>query len=51
MLAFRIDRKVTKGGDPNPSLSFQPGKALWRDSITLLQSKEDERERPKMLAG
>lgn len=48
MLAFRIDPK-TKTGDPNPALSFQPGKALWRDSMTLLQSKEGEGERPKML--
>ncbi len=49
MLAFRVNKKAKGAEDPTPVVSFQPEKALWRDSLTLLQSAEDARKRPKML--
>jgi CRISPR system Cascade subunit CasA len=49
MLAFRVNKKAKGAEDPTPVVSFQPEKALWRDSLTLLQSAEDEAKRPKML--
>ncbi len=49
MLAFRVNKKAKGTEDPTPVVSFQPEKALWRDSLTLLQSAEDARKRPKML--
>jgi CRISPR system Cascade subunit CasA len=50
MLAFRVNKKAKGTEDPTPVVSFQPEKALWRDSLTLLQSAEGERIRPKMLS-
>ncbi len=48
MLAFRVNKKAKGTEDPTPVVSFQPEKALWRDSFTLLQSAEAA-QRPKML--
>lgn len=48
MLAFRVNKKAKGTEDPTPVVSFQPEKALWRDSLTLLQSTEGAK-RPKML--
>ncbi len=48
MLAFRVNKKAKGTEDPTPVVSFQPEKALWRDSLTLLQSAEGA-QRPKML--
>ncbi len=48
MLAFRINKKAKGTEDPTPVVSFQPEKALWRDSLTVLQAVEDAK-RPKIL--
>jgi len=49
MLAFRINKDAKSPQDPTPVISFQPEKALWRDSLTLMQTLTDARQRPKML--
>lgn len=41
--------KAKQGNDPWPPLKFQEGKALWRDSLILLQSVQDNNARPKTL--
>ena len=48
MLAFRVNKKAKGTEDPTPVVSFQPEKALWRDSLILLQSAEGAK-RPKTL--
>jgi len=49
MLAYRKILKPGKGQDPWPPVAFQEDKALWRDSLNLFQSVEEERTRPKTL--
>jgi len=50
MLAFRKVRKPGKGQDPWPPIAFAEDRALWRDSLALFQSVEDERARPKIMS-
>lgn len=49
MLAFRINRSA-KADDPSPwiTLTFDPDRALWRNSLALYQSVKDETRRPRM---
>lgn len=55
MLAFRKAEKAGPGQDPWPAITFQEGRALWRDSLALLQSlqayRPGDREcaRPRLL--
>ncbi|OGO02862.1 MAG: type I-E CRISPR-associated protein Cse1/CasA [Chloroflexi bacterium RBG_13_53_26] len=49
MLAFRKILKPGKGQDPWPPVAFQEDKALWRNSVNLFQSVEEERARLKIL--
>ncbi|MDY6916487.1 MAG: type I-E CRISPR-associated protein Cse1/CasA [Chloroflexota bacterium] len=50
MLAFRKIRNPGKGQEPWLPMAFQEERALWRDSLALLQSIQEERARPKMLS-
>jgi CRISPR system Cascade subunit CasA len=50
MLAFRKVRKPGKGQDPWPPVAFEEDRALWRDSLALFHSIEDERARPKIMS-
>ncbi|MBI4336997.1 MAG: type I-E CRISPR-associated protein Cse1/CasA [Chloroflexi bacterium] len=49
MVAFRRVDKPTKGQDPWPPVSFQEERALWRDSLSLFQSVEEQQARPRTL--
>ncbi len=50
MLAYKKVKKPTKNQDPWSILTFKEEKALWRDSLSLFQSLEEERARPKILS-
>jgi len=50
MLAYKKVKKPTKNQEPWSILTFKEEKALWRDSLSLFQSLEEERERPKILS-
>lgn len=49
MLAFRVNRSA-KADDPSPwiALTFDPDRALWRNSLALYQSVVGETKRPRM---
>lgn len=49
MLAFRRNIQAKPGQEAWPVIAFQEDRALWRDSLTLFQSVEESRSRPKML--
>ncbi len=49
MLGFRKVLKPGKGQNPWPPVTFQEDKALWRDSLNLFQSVEEQRTKPKIL--
>lgn len=49
MAAFRKRKKPQPGEEPWSPVRFAEDRALWRDSLALLQSVGEERERPKML--
>jgi CRISPR system Cascade subunit CasA len=54
MVAFRLNPKPAPGQEPKPPLGFRPDRALWRDSLALLEStpagdKTYGRKRPKTL--
>ena len=49
MLAYRQIPKPSKGQEPWPPVAFLEDKALWRDSINLFQSVEEERTIPMTL--
>jgi CRISPR system Cascade subunit CasA len=49
MLAYKKVKKPTKNQAPWSVLTFKEEKALWRDSLSLFQSLEEERVRPKIL--
>ncbi len=48
MVAFRANKKAVVGQDPFPPVGFQPERAVWRDSLALLQLA-DGSARPKTL--
>ncbi len=49
MVAFVKNEKPQPGQEPWTPVGFQPDRALWRDSLALLQSVAEKRSRPKML--
>ena len=49
MLAFRSNPRATGNQDPWPPVAFTEERALWRDSLTLLQSVSDQETQPKTL--
>ncbi|MCL5110887.1 MAG: type I-E CRISPR-associated protein Cse1/CasA [Chloroflexi bacterium] len=49
MVAFKKNVKAGPGADPWPAVALQPERALWRDSLSLLESVAEQRSRPKML--
>jgi CRISPR system Cascade subunit CasA len=49
MLAFFKNQRAKGDQDPWPPLTFQEGRALWRDSTALFQSANEERSRPQNL--
>lgn len=49
MLAFRKALKPAKGMDPWPAIAFQEDRVVWRDSLALFQSVEQQQARPKTI--
>jgi len=49
MLAFIKREKPASGQDPWPTISFREDRALWRDSLALFQSVENQRSKPKTM--
>ena len=49
MLAFQRNPKAASGQDPWPAVAFRESRALWRDSLALMQSTDNESEQPKTL--
>ncbi|MGH2353250.1 MAG: type I-E CRISPR-associated protein Cse1/CasA, partial [Chloroflexota bacterium] len=56
MVAFGRNPKAVAGADPYPPVGFQPDRALWRDSLALVeaagaqaQSQDVQTDRPKTL--
>jgi CRISPR system Cascade subunit CasA len=47
MMAFRANPKAGKGQDPFPPVGFRPDRALWRDSLALVEVSGAESARPK----
>jgi len=47
MVAFKRNPKPSKGQDPWLPLAFRDDKASWRNSLALLQSVEEDQDRPK----
>jgi CRISPR type I-E-associated protein CasA/Cse1 len=50
MVGFVKAENAGAAQDPWPPLGFRPGRELWRDSHTLLQSVAEKSERPKVLS-
>jgi CRISPR system Cascade subunit CasA len=50
MVAFKRNLKPAKGQDPWPPLGFREDKASWRNSLALLQSVEEDQDRPKTVS-
>lgn len=49
MMAFRRNPKAKEGQDPWPPVKLDEQRALWRDSLALVQSVRKIRARPKTL--
>ena len=49
MVAFRRNPNAGPGQDPWPPLTFREERAVWRDSLVLFQSIQNQQARPKML--
>lgn len=47
MVAFQKRTKPSKGQDPWRAVGFRPERALWRDSLVLLQKSSDTGQRPR----
>ena len=47
MLAFRAVPRPDPGQSPWRVIGFQEGRALWRDSLALVQSLDRQQQRPK----
>ncbi|MBX6770504.1 MAG: type I-E CRISPR-associated protein Cse1/CasA [Chloroflexi bacterium] len=50
MVAFVKNPAARKGGDPWKPIGFNPERAIWRDSLALMQSIAGQSQRPKMLS-
>jgi len=48
MVAFTKNEKAAAGQNPRPPVGFRPERALWRDSLAVLQHSDDGR-RPRTL--
>lgn len=49
MLAFKVNAKAKANESPYTVLSFRPERALWRDSLALVESSGAQFQRPRML--
>ena len=49
MTAFKKRTRPQAGQDPWPAITFQIERALWRDSLPLLERTEDRHYRPRTL--
>lgn len=49
MMSYGRREKAPPDQDPWPALRFREDRALWRDSLALLQSVADQRQRPAVL--
>ena len=49
MLAFRRNPRARPGQDPWPVVTFTGGRALWRDSLTLMHSAQEDSRQPEVL--
>lgn len=49
MLAFRANRNAKSDQDAWFVVGFDPDRALWRDSVSLMQSLDGVRQRPRTL--
>ncbi|MCY3659248.1 MAG: type I-E CRISPR-associated protein Cse1/CasA [Caldilineaceae bacterium] len=49
MVSFRHNRKAKGNQDPWPVVAFDENRALWRDSLALLQSVDDHVTQPETL--
>ena len=47
MVAFQRRTRAIAGQDPWPPIGFRPERALWRDSLALLQQVPEQRHRPR----
>jgi CRISPR system Cascade subunit CasA len=47
MIAFRKNEKAKSNQEPWSALAFTEDRALWRDTLSLLQTVQNERARPK----
>jgi CRISPR system Cascade subunit CasA len=47
MIPFRANKTAKKEEEPWPPVQFEEDKSLWRDSLSLLQSIRDSRDRPR----
>jgi len=47
MVAFQKREKAQRGDDPWPPVGFGRERALWRDSLALLQKSTGKRQRPR----
>lgn len=50
MVGFVRNAKAKPGQDPWPPVGFREERAVWRDSLALLQSVAGQRQRPKLIA-
>lgn len=49
MLVYRRKERAKPDENPWPPLRFSEGRAMWRDSLAILQSIADERQRPAVM--
>jgi len=49
MVPFRKKKKAGPDEEPWSPVHFQEDRALWRDSLSLFQSVDEEQSRPKMM--
>jgi CRISPR system Cascade subunit CasA len=47
MLCFRANPRAKNREEPWLAIGFEPGRAVWRDSLSLLESLGDQRQRPR----
>jgi CRISPR system Cascade subunit CasA len=49
MAAFKKNPKAKPGQDPDPAVAFEESRAIWRDSLALVQSVPGVGQRSRML--
>ncbi|HEY7032630.1 MAG TPA: type I-E CRISPR-associated protein Cse1/CasA [Thermomicrobiales bacterium] len=50
MIAFAKNKKPAKGQQPWSPVGFREERAVWRDSLALMQSIDDDSDRPRIAA-